>query len=223
MAAMRAFRVSQILGLALATLSAASIVQSVREMTYRDADRRRYVETPVHDRMWHFGGHDFAVVDSFPTVDHPHRETGRKGSLQLLIDGAALDSPSPAVLREARTDLGRYVGYFHASVFEERATGHKTLWMARAIVDDPADPWFQVFEVNEDLVHEDENLGLRVVKRSDHPSADSRERRVLQLVGGPPPPSFPLSVLGFALFWPLLLVYPAGTLLAGLYLIVARP
>jgi hypothetical protein len=210
-------RTSRVTGFFLVAVSLASIVQSIREENYQDAERGRYVEHDLPERRWQFGGHTFDVRDDRQTADRAQGDVRSDGTLQLFVDGRPLGPPSRAVVREEVTGAGRYFPWFEAVVFEERASGRTSLWIARALGDGPVGPAFQVVVVDEGGA-----IQVREVKRSDPPVDDYRLSRVLQFMGGPPPPLFPMSVLGAAFFWPMLLVYPLGTLLLGLYLAFAR-
>jgi hypothetical protein len=200
------------IGSALIILSLAAVVQSVRELLLWEQRGPDYAEESYLKRPLEFAGHTITVRDDQPT-DSAHSEAAYEGRIQILMNGEPLGAPSRALVRRGRRDLGRYHLWFDAWQFTERATGQKTLWLARRLQPDPGgSPRYEVVVVDEQgrrqtRVYRGWELG------SGYPLF-----RATQFIRDEWS-AFPLSMLDAVFFWPILLLYPLGTLVLGVSLL----
>ena len=113
----------------LIAISLAAVVQSVREYALWQAGAN-YAEESFLPLPIVFGGHTFTIRDDQP-YDSGGSEQEYEGSVQWIRDGVPFESASRARVRRGRNDIGRYHLWLDAWKIRERATGQKTLWLAR--------------------------------------------------------------------------------------------
>jgi hypothetical protein len=202
-----------IVGLTLTALSIGAVVQSTREYLLWEAGRRDYAEDSFLERPFTFAGHTFTVEDDQPT-DSTYSEIAYEGRIRLLMDGRPLGPPSRALVRPGRHDLGRYHLWFDAWHFKERASGRTTLWLTRRLQpDSAASPRFEVITLAEN------GAPSRRLLSTWQLGASYPLFRSTQFVRDGTSAAIPLSMLEAAIFPPILLVFPIGTFVLGLYLI----
>ena len=133
--------------------------------------------------------------------------------MQILMDGRPLGTPTRALVRRGRRDLGRYHLWFDAWQFRDRASGKSTLWLVRRLQrHSGASPRYEVITVAEDGLHETRVLRGFELGGSYPLFRATQFVRDANLWSG-----VPLSVLDFVVLPPLLLFFPLGTLLLGLH------
>jgi hypothetical protein len=194
-------------------LSALCVVQSAREWRAwtpdpRLAERDLPLALPIE-----FAGHRVTVADNLPT-DSVSSEREFEGRLQLFLDGRPLGAPSRAFVRPGRRDLGRYHTWLQVSRFHDRETGRDILFLARRI--EPRTGGSVRFEVNRI------DANGTVTTQLLHPWSLGRRYpvwRATQFLRANEWETFPLSMLealGFPVF---LVIFPVGTLIAGVVLV----
>lgn len=205
----------RIAGALLVALSAVAVVQSVRELWMWEAGGARYEEQSQLELPLRYGGHTFTVRDDQPNAA-VNDEVGHEATMRVLMDGKPLGPPSRALVRRGRRGLGRYHGWLDAWSFRERETGRTSLWIARRLQPrEGGRPEFEVMSIEERGTPRIRRLG-RYQLGASYPLF-----RATQFVRDGSP--FPLSMLGAAYLWPIVLVFPLGTLVLGALWMRDRP
>ncbi len=208
-------------------LSLAAVVQSVREIVLWDTGQRRYDEDSFLAFPLEFAGYRFDIRDDQPRDTIPSEEE-YDGTVQWVRDGEPFGSPSYARVRRGRNDIGRYHLWLDAWIFENRATGRRSLWLVRRLQPrGTGKPTIEVITVEQDGDTRIQHLPVWWLGQS-FPLF-----RSTQFVRAPTPSSsiplsvleaivfsaMPLSMLEGLYFWPLLLVFPIGTFVLGVFLL----
>jgi hypothetical protein len=174
------------------------------EATYSEDS---YLELPFS-----FGNHIFSVADDQP-VDTAYSEQAFEGTAYLTMDGRPLTEPARALVRRGRADLGRYHLWIDAWRFVD-ASGDSTLWFARRLQPaERATPQYEVLTLAvghtvERRVYAGWQLGR------NYPLFRSTQFLRTGILEG-----VPLSLLDALYFWPILLIFPFGTLVLGCFLL----
>jgi hypothetical protein len=202
-----------IIGWLLIGLSIAGVIQSAREWRAWTPDARLVERDRPQELPIRFAGHRVDVRDDQPT-DSIHSERAVEGHIQLFLDGRAIGAPTRALVRPGRRDLGRYHTWLEAVPFRDRTSGKEFLFLARRL--EPRDGQGVRFEVNQ--IDESGAVTTRVLRGSSlgryYPVW-----RTTQFLRANEWEAFPLSMLDAVIFWPILVVYPFGTLLVGIVLV----
>jgi len=202
------------IGWFLVGLSVLCVIQSAREWRAWTPDRQLAEREVPLAMPIRFAGHRIDVVDDQPT-DSISSEHAVEGRIQLYLDGHPLGRPSRALVRPGRRDLGRYHMWFQATRFHYIESGKDVLYFARRM---QATPGSSVrFEVNT----LDEN-GV-VTRDVLHPwSLGGRYAvwRATQFLRAHEWEAFPLSMLEGVMVPIILLIFPIGTLILGIALVL---
>jgi hypothetical protein len=197
-------------GWCLILLSGVSIVQTFREAALWRNGEATFESRMITSRPFSFASHSFDIADSLnPNPD----SLSRTATIRLIMDGQSLGPASVGRLRTADESLGRYYGWFEAWIFLARPTNDSVLYLARRLQPGSSDaPQFEVHRVT--------SRGS-VTRELYSGSQLTGDYRVFRSTRGLTNRSsaLPLSVLPLAAFPVLFLVFPAGPLVIGAFLI----
>jgi hypothetical protein len=208
--------VRRTLGAILIALSVLALIQSARELLVWERGRHAYAEESLVELPIAFAGHHFTVRDD-QSRQSGNTEHGREGTAEWLRDGVSMDRALRAIVRPARHDLGRYHLWLDAWKFVDRATGDTALWLTRRV--QPSASHRATFEVT--VI---DSRGASSVNRY---SAWQLGRtypvlRSTQFLHDDDSEGMPFSMLGAVVFPPILIVFPLGSLVAGVLLVRRR-
>ena len=202
------------MGCGLVVLSLISVIQSARAFALWETGVRRYTEHDVQNLPITFAGQRIEIQD-----DRPHTATGSQsessGRVAIRLNGRLQSAASHAAIRTGLDNLGRYHGWLDAWIFVARAGGDSTLWIARRLQEtESASPRFRLL-----IVHASGAVETRTVRGwqlgFDYPSY-----RSTQFVRSGEWEVLPFDVSDAAGIFPiLLLVFPVGSLIAGVFLL----
>lgn len=201
------------MGIALIALSVTSMIQSIREWRMWDTGAARYdEETFGTDTVVVFAGMTVRIVDDQP-LDSVRSERAYEGRLQFTVDDDTLGASSRARIRRGRRDVGRYHLWADVWRFTDRASGDSSLWLVRRLQERAEGrPRFEVISISSGKVRQREMLRTWQLGRS------YRHFRSTQFIRDGTSAAFPLSVLDAFYFPLLLLIYPLGSLVLGVWL-----
>lgn len=205
------------LGAALVAVSLFAVVQTIRELLLWERGRAQFADESVSARPISFAGRTWSVTDNQPFTPGAGY-TEFEGAIQPTVDGRPLGMPSRAKVRRGLADLGRYHRWYDAWLFRERGSGQRTLWLARRLQAMESDaPRFELVTISE------AGEWHTQVLRSWQLCRDYPTFRATQFVREGTSWPFPLALDGVIGFFPiLLLIFPLGTLVLGVFLLARR-
>jgi hypothetical protein len=207
-----------LLGGALLGCSAIAVLQTMREMHISE-QYTSYAQIEHSSRALRIAGRYIELSDEFPyqPTEPARTEDRRPGVVTFRIDGRVVGSPARLELRTGRNDLGRYHGWVHLLSFRDLRTGEESLWIARRLQPSASD--VARFELS--VLSRDGTVDTQVLSGWQL-STEYRRHRATQLLTESEWTAFPLSVVPFLHFPPLLLVFPLGSASCGAWLLRRR-
>ena len=190
-------------------------IQSFREYLLWERGLAAYSESSYLELPFAFENHQFAISDNQP-IDTAYSEQAFEGAAYITMDGKALTEPARALVRRGRADLGRYHLWIDAWRFVDTA-GDSTLWLARRLQSSPGSTVrYEVLTLGaghpvDRHVYQGWQLGR------SYPLFRSTQFLRTGILDG-----VPLSMLDALYFWPILLVFPFGSLVLGCMLLRPR-
>ena len=203
----------RVVGWALVGISAIAVIQTMRGLALWEVGQRRFDETHIAARSWHFAGHRFDITDD-QRVDTGYSQSAVDGQIQPTMDGTRLGTPSRAQVRRAAPGLGRYHGWYDAWIFRSSDGRDSTQYLARRIQPLDADnPQFEITIVDP--------MGAQRVKRAAawQLGWDYRVYRSTQFLRNSEWEVMPLALDPLIFFPALLLFFPVGTTIVGILLL----
>jgi hypothetical protein len=202
-----------VVGWGLILFSLISVIQTARAIWLWESASRCCTERSVQSAPITFAGSTIEVSDNLPRTA-TGSQSASQGEIQLRIDGQPVGVPSRAAVRSGLTDLGRYHGWLDAWVFTDRGSD-SSLWITRRLQPAANDPVrFELVIVRSNGAVERRTVhGWQLA--FDFPSFRSTQfiRSEWEVL--------PLDVSEVAGFFPIfLLLFPLGTLVAGIVLLV---
>ena len=198
-------------GAILMAFSLFAVADTLRAVALSERGWSQYDNHMLSGRQFAFAGHRIALEDDQPT-DSVSRERETPGMLSVMIDDRIQGTSSQVGVRRGRPDAGRYHSWFDATVFTSRATGDSSLWLARKVRRGKSDTRYEVTELDSDG-----SIRTRMLSGWQL-GLDYRTYAATGLLTWDTLWPIPLDLSGFIFFPPALLVYPVGTLVAGVVL-----
>jgi hypothetical protein len=204
---------SLVLGALLIAVSSAAVVQSIREYFLWERGERRFSEESFLKLPIQFQERTFDIRDDQPT-DSTYSEEEYEGTVELVMDGKPIGPRSRAMVRRGRKDIGRYHLWIDAWLFKDRQSGRTSLWLVRRLEVQPGAS--ARYEVT--TVADSGSVQTQVLRGWDlgasYPLFRSTQFIRSGLLSG-----VSLSMLDAFYFWPILSVFPVGSLVLGVWLV----
>ena len=202
---------SLVLGTLLIVVSTAAVVQSMREYILWEKGEQRFSEESFLKLPIQFQGHTVEIRDDQPTDSTPS-EKEYEGKVELVMDGKPIGPPS--LVRRGRKDIGRYHLWDDAWLFKDRESGRTSLWLVRRL--EPRPGASARYEVT--TMADSGSIQTQVLRGWDL-GASYPLFRSTQFIRSGILSGVSLSMLDASYFWPILLVFPLGSLVLGLWLV----
>ena len=207
-------RLAKATGIALLVLSALAVLQTVREILLFTRGEHLFEERTIRDRTFSFAGRRISIDDDQP-VDSGYSEVATDGLINVRIDGTTIGVSSRAGIRRHHNHLGRYHGWYDASIFRRRSDNDSALFLVKRV--QPGEQDTPRFEIT--IVDGSGQFNRRIL-RAWQLGWDYRVFRSTQFIRQGTWTVMPFTLSSIIGVFPVFLIFfPIGTALLGIFLV----